>query len=251
MTCAHFGVFWTRIRGRYPKVSEQPPLEPVFETFGGTAIRPMLQQIRINTLLKPPVPRFVFEAAEGQDLVQVQQDRIMHNWRRVQDSDVYPRYESVRAHLKADIDEFSAFLAEEKLGEFKPNQCEVAYINVITLDPSADPHREVSRVMTIANQWPTGDNLPVLENTLIQTRTIYQREGEPTCRLYLQLQPVLIGEKGTPAVQLDLTARGKPNGDSLDEVFALLDFAREGIVRTFTAVTTRDLHNVWGRLDVN
>ena len=251
VTCAHFGVFWTRIRDRYPKVTEHAPLDPSFEVFGGPSFQPMVPQVRINAALKPPAPRFVFESSTGQELLQVQQDRIMHNWRRKLDEDEYPRYEHVRERLQADFDAFSAFLSDEKLGEMKPNQCEVTYVNVITLETGANPHSEIARITTFANPWPAGEDLPVLENTIVQAKTIFQREGEPTCRLYLQLQPVVLMGSGAPAIQLELTARGKPTGDSFHDSLALLDFGREGIVRTFAALTTREMHKVWGRVDVN
>src|SRR2546423_14348593 len=35
MKTAHIGMFWEKIEHRFPHVSEQPPIGPAFETFGG------------------------------------------------------------------------------------------------------------------------------------------------------------------------------------------------------------------------
>lgn len=251
ITAAHMGLFWARVRKKYPKISEHPPLDAAFEIFGASALRFTGQELKISTFLKPPVPRVWFEEADdGNELMQLQQDRIVHNWRRHSDSDVYPRYDHVRKRLREDLEQFLSFLDEEALGTLKPNQCEVTYINLITLDPTADAHREVSRIMSIANAWPEGKDLPVLENTLIQSRAVLHRDGEPTCRLYLEMQPVVHAVTGAPAIRLQLVARGKPNGEDIHDAFALLDFAHEGIVNTFAAVTTPAMHKVWGRTDV-
>ncbi|MGH9567283.1 MAG: TIGR04255 family protein, partial [Candidatus Angelobacter sp.] len=39
---AHIGMFWETIVDRFPNVSEQPPLQPAFETFGGIRTEPSL-----------------------------------------------------------------------------------------------------------------------------------------------------------------------------------------------------------------
>jgi uncharacterized protein (TIGR04255 family) len=252
MTSAHVGLFWNHIRSQYPKVSEHPPVDPSFEVFGASTSRLFqVPQLQINALLKLPVPRFWFETDAGQDLLQLQQDHMYRNWRHRKDGDVYPRYEYVRDGLRSDFEKFAKFVQSEKLGEIRPNQADVTYVNIIKFNPEADPHKEVERVLSIANPWPKGEDLPELENTLIQSRAILHRDGQPTCRLYVQLQPVIIPDTGQPAMRLEITARGKPNGESLHDVFNLLDFAHEGVVRTFGAITTRAMHKEWGRKDVH
>ena len=75
---AHIGLFWEKIRQEYPKVSEQPPLQATFETFGVIPANPP-SLFQIETLLSPPMPRFWFEEQDGNELLQIQQDRIIHN----------------------------------------------------------------------------------------------------------------------------------------------------------------------------
>jgi len=49
------------------------------------------------------------------------------------------------------------------------------------------------------------------------------------------------------AMQLDITVRARPAGQSIEAAFDLLDKEREIVVRTFAAVTTPEMHRVWGR----
>src|SRR5262249_2810158 len=75
---AHIGLFWEKIRQEYPKVSEQAPLQAAFETFGVMPVNPA-SPFHIEALLSPPMPRFWFEELDGNELLQIQQDRIIHN----------------------------------------------------------------------------------------------------------------------------------------------------------------------------
>ena len=88
---AHIGLLWERLRSEYPSISEQAPISTVFETFGIASQAPPLLQIQ--TFLAPPLPRYWFERPGFPDLLQIQHDRILHNWR--QQSDKQPRLSSV------------------------------------------------------------------------------------------------------------------------------------------------------------
>ena len=106
----HIGLFWERIRGQYPNVSEQAALASTFETFGGTRefANP---SFRFEALLTPPLPRYWFEHPDRPDLLQLQQDRIIRNWRQDQESSrIYPRYEAVRDSFKDEVLDFKSGL---------------------------------------------------------------------------------------------------------------------------------------------
>lgn len=85
------GLFWHSIRQHYPKFQEMPVLPPVIE-------RPD-QELRTETSFEllegPPLPRLFFLDSEENWVLQLQNDRFLHNWKRVKDGDVYPRYHSV------------------------------------------------------------------------------------------------------------------------------------------------------------
>ncbi|HVH77328.1 MAG TPA: hypothetical protein VM755_20620, partial [Stellaceae bacterium] len=75
-------------RHRYPKVEYHPPLPPAFEIFGMPAA-PLSIQIRLSQV--PDLPRLWFVNEAGTEVLQVQSDRFVHNWRKIGTAE-YPRY---------------------------------------------------------------------------------------------------------------------------------------------------------------
>ncbi|MGZ8300004.1 MAG: hypothetical protein ACXWU5_06290, partial [Rhodoplanes sp.] len=63
-------------------------INAVFETFG-TPPQPG-SAIQFEQFLSPPMPRYWFEKSGTPDLLQVQQDRIIHNWRKQEGELIYP-----------------------------------------------------------------------------------------------------------------------------------------------------------------
>src|SRR5690606_22357281 len=86
--------FWNRIRGAFPLVEEQPPLDPAFETFGSND--GSIPQSRIEFVSGAIQPRFFFVEESNMRLLQFQRDRLHLNWRRTEAGQVYPRYPALR-----------------------------------------------------------------------------------------------------------------------------------------------------------
>jgi uncharacterized protein (TIGR04255 family) len=131
-------------------VSELGPINAVFETFG-TSPQPG-SHIRFEQFLSPPMPRYWFEKSGTPDLLQVQQNRIIHNWRKHEDEPIYPRYETLRDRFKREVNQFISFLDDEKIGELLPNQCEVTYMNIIQLPGSESVHDRLEKITPL---WPS------------------------------------------------------------------------------------------------
>ncbi len=146
---AHIGLFWQRVRSEYPNVSEQAVIPPVFETFGIPS--PQAPLIQIETFLSPPLPRYWFEFPNSPDLLQIQHDRILHNWRQQADnSRVYPRYETVKISFEKDLEAFRQWLSDEQIGELRRNQCEVTYINIIPLPKERADHSYMESITPLS-----------------------------------------------------------------------------------------------------
>jgi hypothetical protein len=96
-----------------------------------------------------PVPRCWFLNDAGTELIQVQQDRFIHNWRKVGEKDEYPRYPHIRATFKKELTTFCELLDSEKLGEFTPNQCEVTSVNHIVSGEGWEKHGQIGEVITV------------------------------------------------------------------------------------------------------
>jgi uncharacterized protein (TIGR04255 family) len=241
----HAGLLWQRLRPRYPIVSEQLPLAAAFETFGGTPV-PTLP-FEIQAYLSPPMPRYWFEAEDGRELVQIQPDRIIHNWRKQEVDDEYPRYEAIRQRFATDVEMFGEFLASEGIGEVRPNQCEVTYLNMIELPEKQDIYKCLDRISTSWTGSFSEDYPLEFEQATLQSRFILSEGGTPYGRAYVSFLPALRQKENRRVIRLDITVRAKPSDDSIEAAFRMLDNEREIVVRTFAAVTTPEMWEYWGR----
>lgn len=206
--------------------------------------------MQIQTLLRPPLPRYWFEHPDLPDLLQFQQDRIIHNWRRQTDnSRVYPRYEMVKRSFEQEVQVVQQWLAQENIGDLRPNQCEVTYINLIEGPGDDVIHNRLERITPLwAGKF--SDKLPNdLERTSIQMTFLFSHYEQPVGRVYVIFQPAFRVSDNYPVFKLEITARGRPPGDTISDALAFLDLEREQVVRTFAAVTTKEMHNIWGRTD--
>jgi len=241
------GLLWSEFRSRFPKADQHPPLESVTEKFG---IRePAKLNVRFE--MGVPVPRCWFLNDSGTELIQVQQDRFVHNWRKVGEEDAYPRYPHIRATFEKELTAFCQFLDRERLGEFTPNQCEVTYVNHIVSGEGWEKHGQVGKVITTWSSQYSDMFLSDPEDVGFVARyAIPDGVGKPLGRLHIRIQPAYRIKDEKPIFILELTARGRPDGDGLEGVRRFLDLGRAWVVRGFASITSSSMHRIWGRRDV-
>lgn len=246
LTTAHLGLLWSRFREQFPLVEEHPPLLPVLETFGP----PSHPHVEVTLEERLPVPRIWFLNSRKTELVQVQADRLIHNWREVDGVDPYPRYEPIRERFRSEVASFEEFLAGEGLIALAINQCEVTYVNHIEPSGIWTRHAELGRVMANWSDTSTAMFLPEMEDAWLRLRySIPGPAGEPIGRLHVTCQPGWKKTDGSPLLVLTLTARGRPLGRGTDDAFGFFDLGREWIVRAFADLTSPDMHRAWERID--
>lgn len=244
---AHVGRLWNEFRAEYPKISEQAPLPPVFETFGVLQPPPGM---KLEAFLSPPMSRYWFEASDEVELIQIQQDRILHNWRKRQATQEYPHYEAIRNRFEADVKRFEEFLKSNNLGEIRPNQCEVTYVNTINLPGGVDAHQHLERITPLWVGTLSQASALEIEDAVIRARYVLKVSGKPYGRVHVRFAPAVLTADRSPIIRLEITARAKPENPSISDAFRLLDDERESVVRTFAEVTTREMHDFWGRINV-
>ncbi len=116
------GLLWSMFRKDFPRTEDHPPLARSIERFD----KPDLPSFRIEPA--PLTPRSWFLNKDGSQLIQVQQDRFVHNWRKVGSNTAYPPYRTLREKFAENLRAFESFARTEQLGEFKPDQCEFTYL---------------------------------------------------------------------------------------------------------------------------
>lgn len=241
LTVPQIGLLWNQeFRSTFPTVQEQMPVQPVVERFGAA---PQPFGISFQALEGPPTPRLWFVTPDGSELLQIQRDWFAHNWRRTKPSDPYPHYAHVRGTFDHEFERFQAFVRDAKLGDVSPRQFEVTYVNHLLVGELMPNVGAVHQMVDLI-QAPESF-LGNAEEVALDASFLMRGEDQvPFGRLRVSLKPVFDVLQQQQMVVLTLTARGMlPSGD----LFEFLDIGHEWVVRGFTAVTTPEAHQTWGR----
>jgi uncharacterized protein (TIGR04255 family) len=241
------GLLWQRFRNNFPNTEEQPPIPHATEEFG-VRLGPRIS-LNAEILSQFPTPRVWFLNATGSELIQVQTDRLILNWRRTADNDEYPHYVAVRRKFDDAVGELRAFLSEEGLPDIQPDQCEVTYVNHFRSGKTWEHHGQADRVVTVWNGRPEDDLLNDPEDVRFAMKYVIAEHDSTLGRLHVAFEPAYRLVDNEPILLLTLIARGAPVGGGLSGVGRFLDIGHEWIVRGFTSLTTVEMHKVWGRRD--
>lgn len=248
LNAAALGLLWGDFREDFPQVQCQPPLDPVVERVGVVAVA----QVAPVFVEGYPPPRFWLLSSDGDEMLQVQHDRFIRNWRQVRDSDQYPRYERhIRPRFCEDYRRFLTFLEREGMPHCAPNQCEVTYVNMIHSGEGWETHADLAKVLRLCNTEIEGmDGLRFEDARLALRHQIVGASGAFLGRLHTTVEPRFKKSDNSPVIGLTLTARGQPAGAGFDGVVEFFDLAHGMIVNAFAAITTSEMHSVWRRTDV-
>ncbi len=241
----HLGLVWERFRSNFPHVEEHAPIAPVFETFGPNP--QFFPAIGLQVLAVPEIPRVLFINSDRTQLLQVQRDRFLHNWRKIGKGGDYPRFERMIETFQEGFQIFAAVVSDVQLGALTPNQCEVSYINQIEV-PREEPPFTVMRQLFSQGAFNLDlDDLREPEDLRFLLRYVMRDDrNTPIGRLIVSAEPAMRAD-GVPIVQLTLTARGQPSSADMDGVVAFLELGRLHMVRGFTKLTSPAMHKTWGR----
>ncbi len=234
----HLGLLWEKFKTEYPGCQEIPPLVPTIERFDKGP------STQLDFTDKPPLPRIWFTHTEGNRIVQVQRDRLLHNWKKIRAEDEYPRYGTVIGLFRKHLSSFEAFVKEAALGSIEPVQYEMTYVNFIPQGEGWNSLGELGKVFPdFAWQNEVERFLPQAEAVNWHTSFVLpERVG----RLHATVRNAARVEDNVPVIRFELTARGMPPEPSKDAMWRWFDLAHEWIVRGFADLTGDAMHtNVW------
>jgi uncharacterized protein (TIGR04255 family) len=238
ITGAHIGLFWEGLRDEYPKALEQPPLEPKRE------------------LLQPPhfsAPSLQLTSWRGSrqwlisedevDLIQIQADRLLYNWRRGPRNAAYPHFEALQDRFWSIAEKWSDFLKDQ--GQtLLLTQWEVTYINHI-LTPDGQP-----TLADVLSCWSGELNRALggpADTGWIEAQRILTDDTSPWARMYVSVRTTIRDDQ-IPLIAFELTVRGPPEGEEpWETTHARLFAARHHIVTAFDTLTTPKMHAIWGK----
>jgi len=239
---ADVGLFWLGIRNDYPEYLEMPPITPSIEQFDPFA-QPVQPQIEVLSM--PPLPRIFFSDPSGNWVLQLQKDRFLHNWRKVKDDDVYPRYPVVSQRFFDAWDKFIEFCRKEELGEPSINQLELTYINHIPLVEVKVPLEGIETIFPDLRWRVKHSFLPNPESLSWKTSFLLPKQQG---RLHVSITYAFRRTDKSPVLLCELTARGMPSEVELSVFRKWFALSREWIVRGFADLTSEKIqYDIWRR----
>ncbi len=243
------GLLWDRYRDKYPNASTKPPLNIPMESFG---LPDGESGVRIQLTDESGPVRYWFENKNGTELIQIQNDHFIFNWKKGAINQSYPRYEKVRARFRRHLKTFETFLAEHDLGKIIPTLCEVTYVNELYPGKGWTKPGQAHRVFsTWSRRFSDGFSSQFeFEDINFRFRQrILSEEKTPVGRFYVSLDPRYHLRQGDPMLIFALTARGVPLKNTKKAVIDFFNLGREITVRSFASMTTKRMHEIWGRTD--
>jgi uncharacterized protein (TIGR04255 family) len=247
LSVVHIADLWREsFASHFKRVEEQPPHIPQIEQVGVQAFPPQISML----VSQQPLPtRLWFLTDDGQELLQVQRDWFACNWRKVTPESEYGRWPSRRAAFEKWFGELQRFIAAQDLGRVEPTQCEVTYINPIPLAELGEDRPSLSPLLQVVQDVPS-EFLKTPEQMQLAVRyLITDDDGVPVGRLHVEAQPAIGRQDNRPLVILNLTARGRPEGDGGEGALKFLDRGREWVVRAFSELTTAEMQRRWQRYE--
>lgn len=232
------GEVWHLFRERFPEVEEHQRLMPNFETFGPSS----LSRTKFEFLDSAQHDRFWFLTLDESELLQFQDDRFLHNWRRRPNCD-YPRFERMAETFLSYSQKLERYF--EKLGGGKNleiTQLEISYINHLPSLPDAGLEN-LSDYVRILNK-PEGE----FEDIGFRYRRIIENgSAGPSGRLYVSCDPI-VGKSDENLSSMNLIVRGTPEEPTLESAMKYFQMGRDLIVNEFTKITTARAHEHWKRI---
>jgi len=238
---AHAGWFWKNyLDPSWDQVKSSSRIGDQFERFGDNSVWRLESGFTIQA--QPMAERLQIIKSENQRMIQVQDNRFIHNWRKSESGD-YPSYKKLLPEFKENFSKFQQFTSDSDNPDLELNQWEVTYVN----------HLPKGELWNSATDWvkicPNFDvmvtDIPglVIDNFRGSwSFVINKNQG----RLHVDMKHArLVDESGPEILMLQLTARGPVNKNI--GLWAGFDIGHEAIVRSFADITSPEYHKIWGR----
>jgi uncharacterized protein (TIGR04255 family) len=236
---AHLGLLWEDFRSAFPRSDERAPLDQIIEQF------PETPRLRVGFQLQAseniPIPRLCFINEQGNQMIQLQNDRFIKNWRKEGEGEEYPHYdETIKPMFDLDFEVFTKFVIKNRLEPPAINQCEVTYVNHIVSGEGWESFRDFDKIFDFWSA-PRVDVPGSAEDLRVHARFVIPGDNrEPIGRLHVDIQPAVRISDNKPMYVFHLTARGHVAGG-----YEFFDIGRRWIVKSFASLTTTRMHQIW------
>jgi uncharacterized protein (TIGR04255 family) len=205
---AHFGLFWDRIRDEYPRSETHAAL--------GAVDAPLILKFPEQFPSEFEVPiRCWFINRKETTLIQVQRDRVMHNWRKLEHDQPYLHYHELRPDFEHNWARFREFLNSERIAHPNALECEVTYVNHLERGREWESFADLPSVVT---SWCGSKKDGFLPDPNLVTFTSVYPMSRQDGTLRVVLQPAFRPADKKEVMQLTVTGQCRPSSSSDDEI---------------------------------
>lgn len=228
----HFGALWQKFRKKYPFV-EFPP--PIIQNI----------QLPLTVTLSPgdsPIPvRALFTDSPKTQLVQLQTNLFLHNWRKREESPTYEHYDQILPLFKEDWQTFTAFLEEEKLSRPKPMRCEMTYFNHVVRGEHWASYEDLPKLF---RAWRGFSGDTIFKNIEQAALNVVQAVGRG--KINIVMSPGVRHSDGKEILQMNFTASRITEASEDKDLFDGLNECHEIALKAFREFVTEDALKTWG-----
>lgn len=217
-----------------PLAQDAPPLPPVVPANApAPAFTFELTPGSLNT-------RYLFASEDQQYLLQLQNDRLLLNWRKLSPDSEYPRYATLRAKFDSYLSLFQEFANEQGLGNLLVRSTEHSYYNRIVGHPVAD------NILSSLKEPPEPLPGESLFLRIAEVRTLSSDAFGARGELSVNCEPAMMDQDA--AMQLAITTRFFTNGIGIGpELSKAFDDAHEVAKTAFERFISQDKQIEWGK----
>lgn len=233
MRQAHVGAIWSTFQQQYPLVEDHDLLTPM--PTPGSTVLPTL-----HLHIGPQLDRSWFFNQDRGRLIQLQSDRFVHNWRKVDDP--YPRYEHLRGQFVEVWERFTARVAALDLGPVLPEVAELTYVNNLPAGPAGPTFLRAHGAMHATSAYL--DPHPL--DGMVRSRFALTPAAEfHAAELHVSVEPTFAGGQ-LEGYRYVLSCRAALKDSATDTLLAFYDRGREVIVQTFADLIDEEMLMTWG-----
>ncbi|GGO47554.1 TIGR04255 family protein [Streptomyces lasiicapitis] len=225
-------------KSELPVIEEQPTLPSVeaAPNNSGPRIRVDFPSLRET--------RYWFLSEDGRDLVQLQPDRLIVNWRDRGGGIKYPRFGYVLNSLSRRATEVARFAESSFRTKLEFLHVELSYINVLRVDDV--DHWDLQDIFHTWPDFATHHLGRPANSQIVFDFPIDSVRSGSEFFLRVSIEPG-VAASGTPGTFLTMTAQGKPSSTSIDSAVDALKEVHGHLVRSFAEITTESAHERWGK----
>ena len=233
----HVGLFWDRIKDRFPAVNQQEPIIHQLGPLGMAGVMSVDEPV--------PMPRYCFLSADEVNVVQVQKDAFLFNWRK-RNGNLYPGFRNgIKPTFDRLYDEFEAFLLREAgVTELSVALCELSYVDIIErCDYWQGPRHTHNVIPAFSNPLPDFEG--AVENDFDCSYVYYVEED---FTIFVRIRTLVHPERiDQPLLTLEMKASNQFGGVQRRLTDGWFERAHDTLFREFINLTDKQVQrDHWG-----